>query len=34
LTLFAFPASLAAHEAGGERRLPVLGPAPPFALTS
>jgi protein SCO1 len=34
LALFAFPASLAAHEAGGERRLPVLGPAPPFALTS
>jgi protein SCO1 len=34
LALLALPASLAAHEAGGDKRLPVIGPAPPFALTS
>jgi protein SCO1 len=28
------PAVLAAHEAGGDKPLPVIGPAPPFALTS
>jgi protein SCO1 len=26
--------SLVAHEAGGDKRLPVIGPAPPFTLTS
>src|SRR5439155_7968242 len=34
LALLAFPAALLAHEAGGERPLPVIGPAPPFTLTS
>src|SRR5271166_3689362 len=34
LALLTFPASLAAHDAGGDKRLPVIGPAPPFALTS
>jgi protein SCO1/2 len=34
LALLAFPASLPAHEASGEKRLPVIGSAPPFALTS
>jgi protein SCO1/2 len=34
LALLALPASLAAHEAGGDKRLPVIGPAPPFTLTS
>jgi len=34
LALLAFPASLGAHEAGDEQRLPVIGPAPAFALTS
>jgi protein SCO1/2 len=34
LALMALPASLAAHEAGGDKRLPVIGPAPPFTLTS
>jgi protein SCO1 len=34
LALFAFPAGLSAHEAGGDKRLPVIGPAPNFTLTS
>jgi protein SCO1 len=34
LAALALPASLWAHEAGGEKRLPVIGTAPPFALTS
>jgi protein SCO1 len=34
LAVLAFPAALPAHEAGGDKRLPVIGPAPPFALTS
>ena len=34
LALLAVPASLAAHEAGGTRALPVIGPAPPLTLTS
>jgi protein SCO1/2 len=34
LALAAFPAWLAAHEAGGDKGLPVIGPAPNFALTS
>ncbi len=34
LAVPAFPASLWAHEAGGDKRLPVIGTAPPFALTS
>jgi protein SCO1 len=34
LALLAFPASLGAHEAGDEQQLPVIGSAPPFALTS
>jgi protein SCO1/2 len=34
LALLAFPPSLPAHEAGGDKRLPVIGPAPPFTLTS
>ena len=29
-----FPTWLAAHEAGGDKRLPVIGPAPLFTLTS
>src|SRR5260370_31547407 len=32
--MLALPASLLAHEAGGDKRLPVIGPAPPFRLTS
>ena len=34
LALFAFPTWLWAHEAGGDKRLPVIGPAPNFTLTS
>jgi protein SCO1/2 len=34
LTLLASPTALPAHEAGGDKRLPVIGPAPPFTLTS
>jgi protein SCO1/2 len=34
LALLAFPAPLLAHEAGGDKRLPIIGSAPPFALTS
>ena len=34
LGLLVFPASLSAHEADGGRGLPVIGTAPPFALTS
>jgi protein SCO1/2 len=34
LALLVFPASLSAHEAGGGQQLPVIGSAPPFALTS
>jgi protein SCO1 len=34
LSLLAFPASLPAHEASGDQRLPIIGPAPPFTLTS
>jgi protein SCO1 len=32
--LLAFATALSAHEAGGDKRLPVIGPAPSFALTS
>jgi protein SCO1 len=32
--LLAFAGALSAHEAGGDTRLPVIGPAPPFTLTS
>ena len=34
VALLATPALLPAHEVGGDKRLPVIGPAPPFALTS
>jgi protein SCO1 len=34
LAALAFPASLWAHDVGGEKRLPVIGPAPAFTLTS
>jgi protein SCO1/2 len=34
LGLLVFRASLSADEAGGDKRLPVIGTAPPFALTS
>jgi protein SCO1/2 len=34
LILLALPAGLSAHEVGGEKRLPVIGPAPSFTLTS
>ena len=34
LALLALPTWLAAREAGGEMQLPVIGPAPPFTLTS
>jgi protein SCO1/2 len=34
LTLLVFPALVQAHETGGDKRLPVIGPAPPFTLTS
>jgi protein SCO1 len=32
--LLAIPALAGAHDAGGDKRLPVIGPAPNFALTS
>ena len=34
LTVLILPALGRAHEAGGDKRLPVIGPAPPFTLTS
>ena len=34
LALMMFPALMQGHEAGGDKRLPVIGPTPPFALTS
>ena len=34
LALLVFPALAPAHEAGGDQQLPVIGPAPPFTLTS
>lgn len=34
LALMLFPALAATHEAGGDKLLPVIGPAPPFTLTS
>lgn len=34
LALLTVPLSAAAHDAGGDQRLPVIGPAPPFTLTS
>ena len=34
LALLVFPAALPAHEARGDKRLPVIGPAPSFTLTS
>jgi protein SCO1/2 len=34
LALLTFPARLSAHEAGGDKRLPVIGAAPQFTLTS
>ena len=34
LTVLVSPTALPAHEAGGDKRLPVIGPAPPFTLTS
>jgi protein SCO1/2 len=34
LALLALPALVPAHEAGGDKRLPVIGPAPAFTLTS
>jgi protein SCO1/2 len=34
LVLLAIPALVPAHEVGGDKRLPVIGLAPPFALTS
>src|SRR5262249_3942087 len=34
LAMLACPAGLSAHEAGGDKRLPVIGPAPNFTLTS
>jgi protein SCO1/2 len=34
VALLALPALALAHDAGGDKRLPVIGPAPPFALTS
>jgi protein SCO1/2 len=34
LVLLAIPALVPAHEAGGDKRLPIIGPAPPFTLTS
>jgi protein SCO1/2 len=34
VALLASPALLSAHEAGGDKRLPVIGPAPDFTLTS
>jgi protein SCO1 len=34
LALLSLSMSAAAHDAGGDTRLPVIGPAPPFTLTS
>ena len=34
LALMGIPVSLPAHEANGEKQLPVIGPAPQFTLTS
>ena len=34
LVLLSFPVFALAHEVGGGERLPVIGPAPPFTLTS
>ena len=34
LALMMFPALMQGREAGGDTQLPVIGPAPPFALTS
>lgn len=34
LAIVAWPAAAIAHEDGGDARLPVIGPAPDFALTS
>jgi protein SCO1/2 len=34
LALLVFPAWLSAHEAASDKRLSVIGPAPPFTLTS
>lgn len=34
LALMLFPGLAATHEAGGDQRLPLIGSAPPFALTS
>jgi len=34
LALMVFPALAQGHEAGGDKRLPIIGPAPRFALTS
>jgi protein SCO1 len=34
LALLTLPALATAHETGGNQRLPVIGPAPPFTLTS
>jgi protein SCO1/2 len=34
LALLTIPALAGAHEAGGNARLPVIGPAPPFTLTA
>jgi protein SCO1/2 len=34
LALMLFPALALAHDVGGDKRLPVIGPAPPFTLTS
>jgi protein SCO1/2 len=34
LAVLTFPVALSAHHAGGDKRLPVIGPAPPFTLTS
>ena len=34
LALLTLPSLAPAHETGGDQRLPVIGPAPPFTLTS
>jgi protein SCO1 len=34
MSLFLATAPLMAHDVGGDQRLPVIGPAPPFTLTS
>jgi protein SCO1 len=34
MAMLAWPALSIAHEAGADKRLPVIGPAPPFQLTS